>query len=81
MKERMTLITGPQGQRALLAADKALRIYADVYGAEQKAAQWKPLDATTRAKLIAEARKVTEVDYDAEQSKQYGRPIWHQVSL
>ena len=74
---KATLIRLATGQRAIVTDDKALRIHADAYSAEQKAESWKTITTDQRTALISQACSVTEVDYDEDQTKQYGRPIWH----
>ena len=64
------------GRRALVADDKALRLFPDPYGSEQRTAQWIPITPQQRQALLAAAKTET-VEYDPDQSAQYGRPIWH----
>lgn len=64
------------GRRALVTDDKALRLFADPYGAEQKAAQWVAVTPEQKEALLTAASKKKNVEYDPEQSARYGRPIW-----
>ena len=76
MSQPAKVITMEHGQRAVIIGNTFRRLYPDAYSQQQQAERFVTHPADRIQALLGAARKVQDVEYDAEESKKYNRPIW-----